>query len=211
MSTEINKLDKDRDVREMTPEALWYDDAILHYRYHRLKALGERYEGWSAEDMVNLHARMVQELARRGLHHFDRNDDLDRDTKPFLKQYAVVQPSGQVLGEEVTLAEVLPFFREFKIRQPYVYLVGGLVVHGKTQGDIDVLVKDSPDLPPEFRHVLEWRILRALPERLRPRVRFSYDVFHGPFTDNIPLYDLTVERVNPENQVFRIRDRLLKS
>jgi hypothetical protein len=201
---EIEKLDKDRDVREMPPEALWYDDAILHYRYHRLKVGKEKYEGWSAEDFVNLHARIVREIRRRGLAHLDRDDELDRDTTPFLKEFAEVRPSGNRLGEPIALDDVLPHLKSFKLRQPYAYLVGGLAVHGRTEGDVDILIKDSPALPPEFRHVLEWRILRSLPEKLWQRVQFHYDHFHGPFTDNVPLFDLTVERVNPENRVFRM-------
>jgi len=198
---EIEKLDKDRDVTGMSPEALWYDDAILHYRYHRLKSKGEKYEGWSAEDMVNLHARIVTELKRRGLEHFDRGDELDEATKPFLKEYAEVRPSGDRLGEPIVLDEVLPYLKSFKIRKPYIYLVGGMVVHGRTEGDIDILIKDSPDLPPEFKHVLEWRILRGLPLEYRTRVQFLYDEMHGPITDFVELYDLTVERVNPGNEI----------
>jgi len=203
MTGELEKLDKNADVTRMSPEALWYDDAILHYRYHKL-AEGQKYEGWMAEDMVNLHVRIVQELKRRGLRHFDRDDELDGDSKPFLKDYADVRPSGTRLGEPVSLDDVLPHLRTFKLRQPYVYLVGGLVAHGKTEGDVDVLIKDSEALPPEFRHVLEWRIMRALPEKLWDRVQFHYDHFHGPFTDNVPIFDLTVERANEENQVFRM-------
>lgn len=201
---DLEKLDKDRDVREMPPEALWYDDAILHYRYHRLKAGTEKYQGWSAEDFVNLHARIVRELRRRSLAHFDRDDELDRDTRPFLKEFAEVRPSGNRMGEPIALDDVLPHLKSFKLRQPYAYLVGGLAIHGRTEGDVDILIKDSPALPPEFRHVLEWRILRSLPEKLWQRVQFHYDHFHGPFTDNVPLFDLTVERVNPENRVFRM-------
>lgn len=100
---DLEKLDKDRDVREMPPEAFWYDDAILHYRYHRLKADKKKYEGWSAEDFVNLHARIVRERRRRNLAHFDRGDELDRDTKPFLKQYALVHPSEETRGREILL------------------------------------------------------------------------------------------------------------
>ena len=201
---ELEKLDRDADVTRMSPEALWYDDAILHYRYHKLKAEGQKYEDWTAEDVVNLHARIVRELERRGLPHFDRDDELDGDTRPFLKDYADVRPSGNCMGEPVSLDDVLPHLRSFKLRQPYVYLVGGLVVHGKTEGDIDFLIKASHSLPPGFRHVLEWRILRSLPEKLWHRVQFHYDHFHGPFTDNVPLFDLTVERVNEKNQVFRM-------
>lgn len=203
---DLEKLDKDRDVRAMSPEALWYDDAILHYRYHRLKTGERKYEGWSAEDFVNLHARIVREIKERGLAHFDRHDELDRDTKPFLKQFAEVRPSGNRMGEAITLDEVLPHLKSFKLRQPYAYLVGGLAIHGRTEGDVDILIKDSPALPPEFRHVLEWRILRSLPEKLWHRVQFHYDHFHGPFTDNVPLFDLAVERVNPENRVFRMSE-----
>jgi len=121
-----------------------------------------------------------------------------------LKEYAEVRPSGDKLGEPITLAEVLPHLKTFKLRQPYVYLVGGLVIHGKTEGDIDILIKDSEELPDEFRHVLEWRIMRSLPEKYWDRVQFHRDNFHGPFTDNTPLYDLTIERVNEDNQIFRM-------
>jgi len=46
--------------------------------------------------------------------------------------------------------------------------------------------------------------MRSLPEKYWDRVQFHYDHFHGPFTDNIPVYDLTIERVNEDNQVFRM-------
>lgn len=201
---ETVKLDKNRNPAEMDADALWYDDAILHYRYAKVVRDGRRYEGWTREDFVNYHALLLEELKARKLPHFDRGDELDRETEPFLKQYALVHPSGVKLGERIELKDVLPSFQAFKLRQPYVYLVGGLVIHGSTEGDIDLLVKDSPSLPPAFRHVLEWRILRSLPPKYWERVQFHYDQFHGPFTDNIPLYDLTFERTNPENNVFRM-------
>jgi len=229
MTGEVEKLDRDADVGRMTPEALWYDDAVLHYRYHRLKAQGQKYEGWTAEDMVNLHVRIVRELARRGLRHFDRGDELDEDSKPLTAvksgesrvksdggeasslvtpdstlvtaSYADVRPSGNTLGGEIRLQDVLAHFRSFKLRKPYMYLVGGLVVHGRTEGDIDILVKDSGSLPQEFKRVLEWRILRSLPQEYSDRVQFIYDDLHGPITDFVELYDLTVERVNPENRI----------
>ncbi|MBW2109282.1 MAG: DNA adenine methylase [Deltaproteobacteria bacterium] len=77
------------DVNGMSREALWYEDATLHYRYHLLKAYGQKSEGWSGEDMVELHARIAKELERQGAAHFERDDDLDRDTETFLKQFTV--------------------------------------------------------------------------------------------------------------------------
>jgi len=202
--SDILKLDKNRKPAGMDREALWYDDAILHYRYHKAKVEGQKYESWSLEDFINYHVLIVQELKRRDLQHFDRNDELDRDSKPFLKQYAPVHPSGNRQGKRIHLHDVLPYFREFKLRKPYVYLVGGLVVHGSTEGDIDILVKDSSNLPVEYRHVLEWRILRSLPQQYWDRVQFHYDTFHGPFTDFVELYDLTFERINVENRIIRM-------
>ena len=66
------------------------------------RLVGQRIDTFR-QDMVNLHARIVQELKRRGLPHFERGDDLDKDTKPFLKQYAEVRPSGDKLGEPITI------------------------------------------------------------------------------------------------------------
>ena len=118
MAEELAKLDKNRDPSGMSNEALWYDDAILHYRYHKLVTEGVKYEGWSKEDFLNYHALIVRELKARKLPHFDRSDELDRDTKPLLKDYAVVNPSGDVRGEAITLEEVLPHLKSFKLRQP---------------------------------------------------------------------------------------------
>lgn len=80
-------------------------------------------------------------------------------------------------------------------------MVGGLVIHGRTVGDIDILVNEGPDASREFKHVLQWRILRSLPPEFRDRVQFIYDEVRGPITDFIELYDLTLERVNPTNQI----------
>lgn len=208
MDTEFMKLDKNRNPKDMDNEALWYDDAILHYRYLKAKLEGQKYEGWSLEDFVNYHVRILQELKRKGLKHFDRDDDLDKDSKPFLKEYAPVHSSGAKLGERIFLEEIISHFKQFKLRKPYVYLVGGIVVNGSTEGDVDILVKDSVNLPPEFRHILEWRILRSFPSKYWNRFQFHYDNFHGPFTDFVELYDLTFERINYGNQIIRMDNEI---
>lgn len=118
---------------------------------------------------------------------------------------ATVNPSGVKLGEPVHLSEVLPFLKSYKVRSPYIYLVGGLAIHGKTEGDIDILIKDDCDvMDPRLKKILEWRIMRMLHQKFWKRVQFHYDRFFGPFTDNIPLFDFTLERVNQENKVFEM-------
>ncbi|MEW6556019.1 MAG: hypothetical protein AB1349_01540 [Elusimicrobiota bacterium] len=202
LNNEVYKLDKDADLSKKSKEALWYDDAILHYRYHKAKQ-GLKYQGWSLEDFVNLHVLILQELKKRKLPHFDRDDELDMDTKPFLKQYAPIEPSGEKLGERIYLKDILPYFKTFLIRKPYIWLVGGLVVNGSTEGDIDLLVNDSPDIRPEFKHILEWRIMRSFPKEYWSRFQFHYNQFWGPFTDHLPLYNLTFERC-PDTEIIRM-------
>jgi hypothetical protein len=56
---------------------------------------------------------------------------------------APVNPSNKKEGKEITLEEVLPFFKSFYKTKPYVSLVGGLANNGKTQGDIDVFIRSK--------------------------------------------------------------------
>jgi hypothetical protein len=105
--------------------------------------------------------------------------------------YASVGSSGEKVGEMIKLEEVLPHFqRDFLLKKPLVWLVGGLVIHGETEGDIDILVHLPEDSPLAIRVPLEFRLYRALPEDLRDRLSVVYDNVLGPFTDFIELYDL---------------------
>jgi len=198
----------------------------LHWRLHELFEakieLGPRGpEGITKEEIVNLHALVVDELYDREIVHpsppGDGLDDVsgdferyaekqpDYDKPPWQKiekrEYAWINASGVERGEEISLTDVLKHFKTFKTKQPYVYLVGGLANRGKTKGDIDILVKDTEDLPESFKHVIHFRLGRALPSDLAERLEIHYDNFHGPMTNNVPLYDLTFERINPKNEI----------
>lgn len=115
---------------------------------------------------------------------------MGKEAKPV---YAVVNPSGNVEGLEIKLGDVLKHLKPFKLRAPFAWIVGGLAVHGKTKGDIDVLVRAREgELSPEMWKALTFRIQRALPPELAERVQFHTDDLSGPITDNVPLYDLEV-------------------
>lgn len=194
----------------------------LHLMY-RKAAVGKPDEKFSTEDVVNLHARVIDELFNQGVKHPAPPDDgLDDTSSTFEnhaseqpdwtkveKQYQTINPSGNVQGGKIELKEVLSYFDTFKLRKPYIYLVGGLANNGSTEGDIDILVKDSPDLPEDFKHALHFRLGRALPGELAERLSIHYDEFHGPFTNYVELFDLTFERVNPENVVKEMRQSLI--
>ena len=108
---------------------------------------------------------------------------------------APVNPSGKTKGKEITLEEVLPFFKSFYKTKPYVSLVGGLANNGKTVGDIDVFIRSkTEDVATEFR------IFRMFPEELRSRIHILYpkeeDDNYGIYTNHIDLLDLKLEGRN---------------
>ena len=215
--------------------ALLNRDADLrgaHRQLHVLYAMESRGEGakgaakgWSVEDVVNLHARVVDRLFERKVTHpappdnglDGASDDFERhlDEQPNdwtkadaragaaleKRQYATVNPSGDQRGRKIYLGEVLEHLKSFKLRKPYVYLVGGLAIHGETEGDIDILVRDTEDLPEVFKHAIRFRLGRALPPELAKRLQVHFDSYRGPFTDFVELFDLTFERVNFQNEV----------
>jgi len=112
-----------------------------------------------------------------------------RDDRPGIGQYAHVNRGGLSKGlNHIQLEEVLSTLKPFKITKPLAYLVGGIVTHGFTEGDIDVLINQrKPNLP------LEFRIYRQFPKEWWPRFHFHYNNkqdYFGPFTDYVPVYDL---------------------
>lgn len=105
---------------------------------------------------------------------------------------APVHPSDTQEGEEITLEEILPFFKSFYKSKPYVSLVGGLANNGKTKGDIDVFIRSKvEDVATEFR------IYRMFPLKYRSRIHILYtgkdDDCYGVYTNYIDLFDLKLE------------------
>ena len=109
------------------------------------------------------------------------------------EELAPVLPSGNKLGKEITLEEVLPFFKSFYKAKPYVSLVGGLANNGRTKGDIDVFIRSNvEDVATEFR------IYRMFPEEYRRRIHILYPTEDNPgvYTNYIDLFDLKLEGRN---------------
>jgi hypothetical protein len=108
---------------------------------------------------------------------------------------APVHPSDTQEGEEITLEEILPFFKSFYKSKPYVSLVGGLANNGKTKGDIDVFIRSkTEDVATEFR------IYRMFPLKYRSRIHILYtgkdDDCYGVYTNYVDLFDLKLEGRN---------------
>jgi len=109
------------------------------------------------------------------------------------EELAPVNPSGVELGEEITLNELLPYFKSFYRTKPYVSIIGGLCTQSKTRGDIDIFIRSAHrDMATEFR------IVRMFPEKYWFRFQFHYpDESHpGVYTDFVDLYDEKIEAIS---------------
>lgn len=122
-------------------------------------------------------------------------------------EYSDVKPSGEDSGREILVEEVLEKFDSFLLRKPFICLVGGLAIHGKTKGDIDILVKAGEDeLPESFTIPLEFRILRMFNPEDRERVHIFFDKYEGPITDHYELADLKIESRGKFDKVEMSKD-----
>ena len=110
------------------------------------------------------------------------------------RELGKINYSGNIEGDEIHLKDVLASFKKFKLKEPFVYIVGGLCNHGKTCGDIDILIKKSRPVNEEEDIPLKFRIMRQLDKKYWHRLHFLYDdEMHGPFTNYVPLYSLICE------------------
>ncbi|MHA1248762.1 MAG: hypothetical protein ACTSRP_02100 [Candidatus Helarchaeota archaeon] len=108
----------------------------------------------------------------------------------------MMQHSGENLGKRIKLNDILHYFESFIVKDPFVYLTGGIVYDKEgTTGDIDFLIR-SESLPEDLDIPIKFRILRNMPKELALRAHFIYDRFHGPFTSYYPLYRLKLERID---------------
>jgi hypothetical protein len=115
------------------------------------------------------------------------------------QQLAPVNPSGNELGDEITLEEIIPYFKSFYRTKPYASLVGGLCTQGKTAGDIDIFINSTVrDL------VTEFRIIRMFPQKYWFRFQFHYpsENHPGKFTSYIDLFHEFMEVVKQPELVL---------
>ena len=224
-------LSPETDPEQMTVAELVTAHWELHGLYNE-KKYEKGAKGWSTEDIVNLHAKVVDNLFDKGKAHpappdnglddlsedFEDNSDEQKvdwtsppDKAAAKRELATINRSGVKRGKVIKLLDVLQHFKDFKIRKPYIYLVGGLANHGETDGDIDVLVNDTEDAPEWLRSVIEFRLGRALPTELSKRLQVHFDRARGPFTNFVELYDLRAERVNQGNEVKEMSLKIVEA
>lgn len=150
-----------------------------------------------------LYVKTLNRLKKKMFESPDAFFEEEGDSKGGL---APVAPSGIVMGDIIELKDVMTFIKPFRVKD-WVYLVGGLVEHGKTKGDIDILIREKEQNP-----ALEFRLYRMFPPEYQKRMQFIYDSEKfGPFTSYIPLFkqraevgeELTVHKMEDEEKVHR--------
>lgn len=148
-----------------------------------------------------------RELERRGLlvndvpgiEHLVKDLDLgERETAP-------VHPGSEGEGTPLAPDDMLRAWeKRMVLRSPAVSLIGSVCTQNETKGDIDVLLHGP--LSDELRHVMEFRLGRALPPELSPRLQVHGDTLGGPFTDHVPVYDLVLVPSQRPRTVVRMSD-----
>lgn len=175
-----------------------------------------------AETLVSLNARfghkqelddgdalmlrcVIEELDRRGLvdgdapaiAHLVKDMDLGpRDTAP-------VYPGSDGGQSPVDPDDALHAWdKPMLLRSPAVSLVGSICTQNESKADVDVLLHGP--LSDELRHVIEFRLGRALPPELSQRLQVHPDTLGGPFTDHVPVYDLALVPSQRPRRIVRM-------
>ncbi len=170
------------------------DHRTAHVWWESIKK-GTRIKGWSKEDVYNAHKLIVREMRRRGMKHLTPlllSSGLKYD-QPLRSS----EIQGEAKGDMLFLPSILKSFTgDFMLCEDFVTVVGGLCTHGKTRGDIDILLKckEPREESSPLGMAVKFRIARALAKQAikEDRIEFLYDDFSGPFTSHVHLFDLVL-------------------
>jgi len=115
------------------------------------------------------------------------------------KDLAKIYSSGEQLSEiSIRIKDFIDNIKSFVAVNPISWIVGG-VVNNEDDGsknDIDILI--SIPTRDELEKIIMFRIARMVSPEIRKRISFLPESEHsyvGPFTNNLPLFRLTVERI----------------
>lgn len=225
--TMMKKFDIDStDVSKYSTPVLLHMHAKTHSWIHKENIK------FTKEQIINFHNRLVKEMLKRGLHHNIVERPLDvvkngalLNSEALLEDRTLlsnetllpVSSSGVERGETISLEEVLDIYsKPFYLKRPFILIVGGIAIHGKTKGDVDFLIDFNKRIP-ERDTALEFRLGRALAaagERFNGRAQFHYRNIEGAFTSYVPLYDLMLvpcERRSVVQMIAHLKNQLTMS
>jgi len=176
----------------MSDAQLSHDWMISIMWWSAIKA-GKKFKH-TKEQVLNVAKKIKHEIDRRVadgkmVHDFNPPSEAGKELLKLLSYTPVYHGSISRRGSEITLEEVLGRLNDFKVRTPLAWIVGSLANWERTDGDVDILINANADEP--LFHVMNFRILRAFPPSMRDRIHcLPNDNRLGPFTSNVPIYEL---------------------
>lgn len=186
-----------KSINNLSDKELLFDHALCHAFWNHLPK-GMKDKGWTKEKIFDIHTKIEDELRKRG-YSIDSPLKRTADVRSFRKHS---------IGPPISVQDVLVHYKKpIILKKGIVKLTGGLAIHGETVGDIDILIHLPPDTPEWLKKPIEFRLGRALPEKLASRVSFLYGDLYGPFTSYFDVYDLVLvpaEQIRIE--MSRLRD-----
>lgn len=143
------------------------------------------------EEIVDRHTLIIEEMRRRKMEHRPHTE-LDHLSKKWTENQEF-DPK-----DIVRLGELIHLWQEgFSMRKPFMSLIGGACVSGWGK-DVDIHV-NWPEYDDKFLNTLEFRLKSHVPPQLRDKIHLIPDT-QGPFTNYVPLANLKVEFIPPEER-----------
>lgn len=125
------------------------------------------------------------------------------------KDLASILSSGEKISDiSIKIKDFNNDIKSFVAVSPISWVVGGVANNEKngSKNDLDILIT----LPTraELEKIIMFRIARSVKPEIRKRISFLPEpnrTYVGPFTNNLPLFRLTVERI-PDAEVVKMAE-----
>lgn len=141
---------------------------LLHHIFKKL-ARGSTYGDWTRDTVTLTHQKLVEEFRTRKIPHHIK-DVLDNTLK-------------------LSSSNFFEVLREFRVRSPFISIVGGFANWGASRGDIDFMLGTSFE-----GNIVATRTIDVLAERAGEfTLHISDSKYVTPFSNFIPLYNLKLK------------------
>lgn len=151
----------------------------------------ERKRWWPDKKSLYLYSFRIVKIFKKPL-KYDRVPGVQvfiREVKPYRKNLKDIEVKPQYISDKdkvIKLLEITSVIKTFVVKNPFLFLTGGVVARKKTRGDFDILYR-CESLPPDIIQKMRAEFLSGFNDDLKSRCHFMPDAYHGPFTSYIPL------------------------
>jgi len=113
-------------------------------------------------------------------------------------KYAPTPPSGRGEGNlEFKISDIIDKLKPISIRKPLVMIVGSLATQGKSNNDIDIVIRGE-DFPEKLKEAINFRLYRLFSDILGCKyddvTKYLHILYNnaGSYTSYIPIYELNL-------------------